>query len=118
MYYSYVMGVNDSIKKLIEQGFTIENDGENFMVSFPKDRASDWENYISKHLKTGYWNEYLDGNIVVFLFHLQDGIKRFEVFDYSDDDVLKLCEKLCDRKFDSLKIMLSDNHFYKNKIGE
>ena len=37
MYYSYVMGVNDSIKKLIEQGFTIENDGENFMVSFPKD---------------------------------------------------------------------------------
>ena len=48
-------------------------------------------------------------NKVVFLFCLQDGIKRFEVENYQNDQVLKLCEKLCDCKFDSIKEMLNSS---------
>ena len=37
MYYSYVMGIDGSVKTLERQGFTIKNDGGNYMVAFPKE---------------------------------------------------------------------------------
>ena len=83
------------------------------MVSFPKEKAEIWEEYISAHLEFEYWNEYLTENGAVFLFHLQEGIKRYEV----NDEVLGLCERLCDCKFESIKRMLSDNQIYKNFIS-
>ena len=53
---------------------------------------------------------------IIFLFHLPDGFKRYEVIDYENDEVLSLCEKLCECKFESIKKMLSDNSFYKRVI--
>ena len=53
---------------------------------------------------------------VIFLFHLPNGFKRYEVKDYENDEVLSLCEKLCECKFESIKKMLSDNSFYKSVI--
>ena len=117
MYYSYVMGIDNSIKKLEEQGFWVESDGDNFMVSFSEEKATIWETFISEHLEVEYWNEYLAKNEVVFLFHLEDGIKRYEVHDFQNDEVLALCERLCECKFESIKKMLTDNHFYKKILG-
>ena len=37
MNHSYVMGTDNSILELKKQGFIIENDGDNFMVSFEKE---------------------------------------------------------------------------------
>ncbi len=34
MYYSYVMGIDSSIMELKEQGFIVQNDGDNYMVAF------------------------------------------------------------------------------------
>lgn len=34
------------------------------------------------YLEVEYWNEYLTEDKVIFLFHLQDGFKRYEVKDY------------------------------------
>lgn len=51
-----------------------------------------------------------------FLFHLQDGFKRYEVDNYVNDEVLRLCEELCNCRFESIKKMLSDNSFYKTII--
>ena len=48
--------------------------------------------------------------------HLEDGFKRFEVDGYINDEVLSLCEKLCNCKFESIKKMLSDNWYYKTII--
>ncbi len=118
MYHSYVMGVDDSILELKRQGFTIENDGDNYMVSFPASKSWIWEAYITKHLQLGYWNEYLTEDKVVFLFHLEDGIKKYEVYDFSNDEVLSLCEKLCECKFTSIRDMLVGNHFYNEIIGK
>ena len=53
---------------------------------------------------------------VVFLFHLHDGIRRYVVENYSNDEVLTLCGKLCECEFSSVKDMLKENEFYKNKI--
>lgn len=116
MNYSYVMGIDDSINVLEAQGFVIEKSRNNYMVSFPEDKTQIWENFITKHLELDYWNEYLTHNGVVFLFHLKDGIKKYVVYNYENAEVLKLCEKLCGRKFESIKSMLIGNHFYKDKI--
>lgn len=117
-FYSYVMGIDNSINELKNHGFLIENDGDNYMVTFSKENATIWEEFVKKHLEVGYWNEYLTDNSVVFLFHLQDGIKRYEVYDFIDSDVLGLCENLCECKFESLKSMLMRNHFYKKVLSQ
>ena len=113
MFHSYVMGIDKSILDLSQKGFIIQNDGDNFTISFPEDKATVWENFIKNHLEVEYWNEYLTDDKVVFLFHLQDGFKRFEVENFNNEEVLQLCEKLCNCKFESIKKMLSDNCFYK-----
>ena len=116
MYYSYVMGIGNEINKLKDRGFTVEEFGDNYGVSVSKEKANEWESFIAQHLDIDYWNEYLTDNGVVFLFHLESGIKRYEVEDYHNDEVLSLCEKLCECKFTSIKDMLKDNHFYSDKI--
>ena len=117
MYYSYVMGIDNKIMALTTEGFEIRNDGSNYMIAFPPEKYSVWEKFISKHLELGYWNEYLTETNVVFLFHLDNGIKRYEVYDFTNNEVLSLCEKLCECKFESLKQMLTENHYYKEIIS-
>lgn len=116
MYYSYVMGIDESINELKEDGFTIEPEGDNYKITFPSNKAQDWEKYIASHLESGFWNEYLADNSVIFLFHLEDGIKRYQVFDFKNDEVLALCDKLCNCRFESIKAMLMGNSFYQDKI--
>lgn len=116
MNYSYVMGMDDCIMQLKEHGFFIEKDGCNYTVSFPKDKSSVYEDFVCSHLQVGYWNEYIQGDLVVFLFHLPDGIKRYEVLSYQNSEVLALCEKLCECKFQSIYSMLKGNHFYSKYI--
>ena len=118
MYYSYVMGIDDRIMELVSQGFDIQKDGENFMVSFPEEKSSIWEEFIKQYLELGYWNEYLAEDKVVFLFRLEDGIKRYEVYNYENSEVLALCEKLCECKFESIRAMLVGNHFYKKVMEQ
>lgn len=118
MYYSYVMGIDDSILEFKKQGFVIENDNENYTISFPEDKAMLWEEFIVNKLELGYWNEYLADDKVVFLFHLEEGIKRYEVFDFINDEVLALCEKLCECKMESLEKMLSENWYYKKVMTD
>lgn len=50
----------------------------------------------SQHLEIGYWNEYIKGDKIVFLFHLDNVIKRYEVENFENKEVLRLCQKLCE----------------------
>lgn len=68
MYYSYVMGIDSSINDLKNKGFIIQNDGDNYMVSFSKEKASIWEDFISKHLAVDFWNEFLAEDKVFLYF--------------------------------------------------
>lgn len=116
MYRSYVMGVGASVMALKDQDFFIEPDGENYMVSFSEDKAPVWESFIIEHLAEGYWNEYLAGDRAVFLFCLQDGVRKYKADNFQNDEVLAICEELCECRFGSLKEMLAGNHFYKPYI--
>ena len=118
MYYSYVMGIDDSILSLKDKGFVIEKVESNYQVTFSKENAQIWEDFIKNYLEVEYWNEYLAEDKVVFIFHLEDGFKRYEVENYDNDEVLDLCEKLCNCKFGSIKQMLADNSFYKKIIEQ
>ncbi|MDE6280417.1 MAG: hypothetical protein K2M15_01275 [Oscillospiraceae bacterium] len=110
------MGISNKILALRDSGFIIEQFGDNYGIAFPKGKADEWEQFISQCLEAGYWNEYLSDEGVIFLFHLEDGLKRYVVKDYRNDEVLSLCEKLCERKFNSLKDMLRENHYYCDKM--
>ena len=105
MFHSYVMGIDKSILDLSQEGFIIQNDGDNFTISFPENKVTVWENFIKKHLEVEYWNEYLTDDKVVFLFHLQDGFKRFEVENFHNEEVLKLCDEF-------------NTHFSDNKTSQ
>lgn len=114
--YSYVMGMDDRIFSLKQDGFHIERDGENYTAAFPKYLAFVWENFISSHLAVEYWNEYICDGTAVFLFKLKEEIKRIEAENYVNDEVLQLCQSLCGLKFDSIKAMLKTNWYYKDRI--
>ena len=43
MYYSYAMGLDNSIKELEQENFIIEQDKENYKVTFPKGKEKIWE---------------------------------------------------------------------------
>lgn len=117
MNYSYVMGIDKSIYSLEKEGFKIEAIDDNFCVSFPKEKSEIWENFIMSHLEINFWNEYLQDDKVIFLFHLANGFKRYVVENYKNNEVLELCDKLCDCNFKSIKDMLKNNIFYSDKIN-
>ena len=116
MYYSYVVGMNDELYELETDGLIIEKNDNDFMISFSKKLTNKWEEFVYKHLKVEYWNEYITDNEIIFIFHLKEGFKRYVVKNFENDEVLKLCEKLCDCKFESIEKMIKDNKFYKEKI--
>ena len=116
MYYSYVMGIDEKIFTLKESGFKIKKHRGDYKVSFPEDKTDVWEDFIVDNLQVGFWNEYLKDNSVVFIFKLQDAIRRYEVSNYDNQEVLELCEQLCNCKLPSIKEMLMSNKFYKKII--
>ena len=116
--YSYVMGTDDAVLSLGQRGFDVKRDGENYTVTFPKVLSYEWENFISENLKFEYWNEYFTDDKWVFLFHLKDGIERYEVENHNNSEVLALCRKLCACEFASIKDMLFENWFYREKTND
>ena len=117
MYYSYVLGIDNRIMELASQGFDIQNDGDNFMVSFPEEKSEVWEGFIRQYLELGYWNEYLNNEKVVFIFKFEDGeIKKYVLDDCNQGEILQLCCKFAEYEFESIKEMLFENEFYKEKF--
>ncbi len=111
MNYSYVMGIPD-INELRENGFNIKTYGENYGISFPDDKIKIFEEFICKNLQKGFWNEYL-GKEKVFIFKSENSeIKRYVLNNDNEEEILNLCSKFADYKFESITKMLNDNEFY------
>lgn len=116
MNYSYVMGIGKEIENLIDRGFSLKSFDGNYRVEFPDNKSQEWEKFISEHLEQEYWNEYITDTGVVFLFQLENGLKRYEVYNLENAEVLELCEKLCQCRFGTIKSMLAGNEYYYDKI--
>ena len=111
MNYSYVMGIPD-INELRENGFNIKTYGENYGISFPDDKIKIFEEFICKNLQNGFWNEYL-GKEKVFIFKSENSeIKRYVLNNDNEEEILNLCSKFADYKFESITKILNDNEFY------
>ena len=111
MNYSYVMGIPD-INELRENGFNIKIYGENYGISFSDDKIKIFEEFICKNLQNGFWNEYL-GKEKVFIFKSENSeIKRYVLNNDNEEEILNLCSKFADYKFESITKMLNDNEFY------
>ena len=111
MNYSYVMGITD-INDLRKNGFNIKIYGENYGISFPDDKIKLFEEFICKNLQNGFWNEYL-GKEKVFIFKSENGeIKRYVLNNENEEEILNLCSKFAEYKFESITKMLKDNEFY------
>ena len=111
MNYSYVMGIPD-INELRENGFNIKIYGENYGISFSDDKIKIFEEFICKNLQNGFWNEYL-GKEKVFIFKSENSeIKRYVLNNDNEEEILNLCSKFAEYKFESITKMLKDNKFY------
>lgn len=118
MYYSYAMGIGKNIYTLKRQGFKIKKYKSDYKVVFQETKEKIWEDFIADNLQLGYWNKYITKDKVIFLFHMQDGIHRYEVTDFENEEVLLQCEALCNRKFGSIKNILLSNKFYKKILNK
>jgi leucyl-tRNA synthetase len=116
-YFSYVMGINekDISKELIIKILNKTSSG-NFEVFIAREKIQEYEKWISKVLKPGFWNEYV-GLETVFIFKSTDGsIERLQFDPDNSQRILNLCNKFAKAKFESVNKMLSDNNFYADKL--
>ena len=114
MNYSYVMAINN-IEELNDKGFLIEKRGDDYGVSFSDDKKNFFEDFISRNLLNGFWNEYI-GKEKVFIFKFDDGsIKRYSLNSTNESEILNLCRKFANCNFESIDKMLEDNEFYYEK---
>ena len=89
---SYIMGQqNITEDDIFEIGGTVDNRTEagHLCVEFPVSKADDFERLITDNMETGFWNEYLTNEKVVFIFKHKDGyIERFE---FNDSNASQIC---------------------------
>ena len=115
MNYSYVMGINN-VDELKDKGFVIETYGKNYGVSFKDDLVPLYEDFISKNLRKGFWNEYL-GKDKVFIFKdMNNNVEKYILNDNNEEKVLELCKKYAECDFTSIDSMLKGNAFYAKKV--
>lgn len=111
MNYSYLMGVND-ITELKVQGFIIEEIDGDYGIKFPNSKQEFYEDFVSRNLEPGYWNEYIGENIT-FIFKFNNGITKKYTYDKeSERKIFALCCEFAECQFSSFLSMFLENEFY------
>lgn len=116
--FSYVMGVGNSISSLRFLS-SIQKEDDGYAVSFSSDFVSYWEEFIEKNLEKGYWNEYIVENKIVFLFKNTDStFEKILLSQETNAMLLEKCSLFADTSFSSIRSMICENAFYKDKVEE
>ena len=114
MNYSYLMGVKD-VSELRNSGFIIEEIDGDYGIIFTKDKEKQYEEFVTRNLEAGYWNEYL-GDSFVFIFKYPDNSVKKYIYDKNNEqEIFDLCCKFAECNFPSFMQMLKDNSFYAEK---
>jgi leucyl-tRNA synthetase len=117
---SYIMGTEDIKNDLQNLGIEVDSitDSGHFFVSFKAEDAEKYEKFIGEKLKPGFWNEYLLEDKAVFIFKDRQGtISRFDWNAKNENELLALCNKYADAKFESIRLMLEGNSWYQKYLG-
>ena len=111
-YYSYVMGISNKINSLKDKGFLIEKANDDYMVTFPEENITIWEDFIREELKEGFWNEFIGKNIIFIFKFKNKEVKKYILTNENEKEILNLCCEFSNCKFKSIESMLKDNVFY------
>ena len=111
---SYLMGVENAEKDLKKLGVKFSKDGKYYEVELTADQLADYEKFVDKNLAEEYWNEYIVDGEAHFTFKQKGGELKKIVWKRGDKEkeLLALCEKFAETKFESVEKMITDNEFY------
>lgn len=122
MYYSYLMGLKKEIFSSAKMNKLkknvvgiIKNEKDAYGVCFTEDQINNYEKFVINNLKNGFWNEYVgeEGKIIVFIFKFNNGeVKRFQLDNTNEQEILKLCSEFAKTEFTSIRKMILDNDYY------
>ena len=94
---TYIMGQQNIASADIEAiGGRVDSidDSGHMCVEFPVSKFKEFEELINKKMESGFWNEYLTNEKVVFIFKHKDGrLERFVLNDNNAHEILTLGHK-------------------------
>ena len=111
---SYLMGIGSAEKELKKLGVKFAKDGKYYTVELEPGQITDYEKFVDKNLAEEYWNEYIVDGVAHFTFKMKGGELKKIVWRQGDDEkeLLALCEKFAETKFENVEKMITDNEFY------
>lgn len=111
---SFLMGVDGIDDELTNHGFEFEKtESGNYKVIIPEDKTEEYERFVEERMKPGFWNEYINGNEIVFIF--KDKVGQVSHYIYSEENeeqLLNLTEEYFGSRFESIEKMLAGNDWY------
>jgi len=111
---SFVMGVDEIDDKLKQLGVSFEKtETANYKVTIPEEKLQIYEDFVKENLKPGFWNEYVNGDEIVFIFKDKQGeVSRYVYGEDNEKRILDLTEKYFGSRFESIEQMLATNDWY------
>ena len=96
-YKSYLMGVEVlTVEQLASFGGIIHEETEkgSYKLFIPKDKLTEYIQYLEQNLKVGFWNEVVAGSDIQFLFKISETkIKQFKLNLESSVEIYKLWQE-------------------------
>lgn len=111
---SFIMGTDSSIReKLDSMGVIYEIIDGDYLTKVPSGKLIEYETLISDNLKPGFWNQYIDEEVVFIFKTLENKILRYVWNEDTEKDILKLCNSYAEFNKESIQDMLLEVPFYK-----
>jgi len=116
---SYLMGVGDIDDELNKIGVTISGRSEsgNYKLIVPVDKLNIYEKLVEKKLQPEYWNEYVNGDEIVFNFKHHDSKVERLVYNKNTkqltiDRIIELCNEFSKSNETSVENIVFGNDWY------
>jgi 23S rRNA-/tRNA-specific pseudouridylate synthase len=111
---SYVMGCDEAVADELQKICDIFMlDGDVCRVTFSSSEEQNFKSLIKKHLKPGFWNEYIGPKSSYFMFKDEKGeVEEAEGNAETKRRILNLCRKFEKTEFRSLEDVILSNQWY------
>lgn len=113
---SYLMGVDNVDSDLKKLGLDISQKSKsgNYKLIIPKEKLNKYEELVTNKLKPGFWNEYINGEQIIFIFKDKNSaVTKYELSKENENKILGLCCEFANTNFESIDSMILGNDWYK-----
>ena len=117
---SYLMGVESVDEELKKLGVEFAKDDGSYLVTLKPEQIEVYEKFVDGALKDGYWNEYIVDGEAHFTFKEKGGKLKKITWKPGDKEkeLLALCEKYAETKFESIEKMIRGTEFYADALDD